>query len=73
LTSDSIKHHVSLSEIRENDDKVQLKVRIRRKTDDAWRQFLSYIWVKYGQGTISEMTEQAIIEFMQRRIRNDSY
>jgi hypothetical protein len=72
LTSDSIKLHGFLSEIREFDGKkVQLKAYIRPQTDEAFRQFLSYIWVKYGQGTISEMTELAIIEFIQRRLKND--
>ena len=53
------------------DDKVQLKVRITRKTNDAFRQFLSYTWVKYGHGTISDVTELALIEFMQRRTEHE--
>lgn len=52
-------------------EKVQFKVRITRKTNDAFRQFLSYTWVKYGHGTISDVTELAIIEFMQRRTEHE--
>ena len=46
------------------EDKVQFKVYITRKTRDSFRQFLSQKWQTYGHGLLSSEVEQAIKQYI---------
>jgi hypothetical protein len=45
-------------------DKIQLKVYIKKKTIDSFKQFLSQKWQTYGRGLLSLEVEQAMIRYI---------
>jgi hypothetical protein len=45
-------------------DKIQLKVYIRKKTIDSFKQFLSQKWQTYGRGLLSLEVEQAMKHYI---------
>jgi hypothetical protein len=47
-----------------SEDKIQLKVYIKKKTIDSFKQFLSQKWQTYGRGLLSLEVEQAMKHYI---------